>query len=182
MIHFVPTGPITPAMTKAIRSHATKESRRIKRQQRQLALWSKPLTTKSSFLEDNVCRCLFAQAPPLLGSSETAKPKSHSAIKKQQVADRYKICFGCHRIQFIALSQPGQLMVANTYPEITALLQLKLDPFNSLPGLPSSLSLVDSRAFNEITTHRKRSLFCSSSLWQSIFGPVVISSKLSFHL
>ena len=154
-IHFIPNGPITSDTRKKIRSHVTTETRRKQRQQRHLSLQPKaPLPSlKSPFLEENICKCSIVSTIASSNGSPATKPLSRSALHRQQIADSYKICPRCRGVQFSALSNMGQIRVANPTPGVVTLLQGGFDPFSTLPGLPGDLSHQDLTAIHELKVH-----------------------------
>jgi hypothetical protein len=78
------------------------------------------------------------------------------ALQKQlAIADSYKICHHCRRMQFTELSWPGKVRVMKVcFPSVLPFLEAEFDPFHSLPELSVlGQSRTAHRALNELKAH-----------------------------
>lgn len=141
---------------KRIRSHIAGNLRR-KKLQVLLNPTGVPLPSETEEAQVNgttkFCTCVILQnASP---SKEDAKSK---VLQKQRaIADSYKICQRCHKVQFLELSWLGQLKAARQrIPSVTPFLESEFDPFESLPELAYYKQTPQSkRMLNEIKAHCK---------------------------
>lgn len=142
--------------SKRMRSHIAENLRLKKRQLLLNPQRPKPVREHTS-LDGNFCACACSvvQTPTTL--VETVKTKSRAMEKQHAIADSYKICQRCHKVQFTELSWPGQLKAARArIPVVSSFLEAEFDPFDSLPELSSyKHSTVTQRSLNELKAHSK---------------------------
>jgi hypothetical protein len=156
VFRFLPSGPPSEATKKAIRSHVMVEAKRKQRQQKILSLGAKVSRVPPTTFEESLCKC--SATPPVTLASGSQSPdstgsdqsQSRSVVRKQDVADSYKVCPQCHRVQFDQLSQQGQLKIIRWHTGIPGFLGSGCDPFLSTPKLPFALTPAQAHQFNDL--------------------------------
>ncbi|KAH6699053.1 hypothetical protein BKA61DRAFT_621914 [Leptodontidium sp. MPI-SDFR-AT-0119] len=140
------------AQKRLIRSHAAAQHNlRRKEQQRQKALQSLPTL-------NSLCTCDFSPSSlPWAGSwtsvqdSPRAQKISRVEEKRQRLADSYKICVRCKKLQFNELSRASQVAVMRMMsPHIAAFCQAEFDPFGILPESPWHLNPGEMNELHEV--------------------------------
>lgn len=148
-------GKGSPAEIHAIRSHAAvQHNQRRREKQRQLSALAAPTI-------NSLCMCNFTaglQPPPKVESlsptTEVAIPRKRSSAvqeKKQRIADSYKICVYCKKLQFVELSRASQTAVLRMMsPHVVAFCQSDFDPFGVLPEYPGHMRPQETRELDEV--------------------------------
>lgn len=153
-VQYKPNQPRDQETAKRIRSHIAGNLRRKKLQ----VLHNPAVVPSTNILPQiqpsvasNFCTCVLLQ----IASSSKGDAKSKALQKQRAIADSYKICQRCHKVQFLELSWLGQLKAARQrIPNVTPFLESEFDPFESLPELSHyKQSPQAKRLMNEFKAH-----------------------------
>ncbi|KAG4442703.1 hypothetical protein IFR05_001810 [Cadophora sp. M221] len=140
------------AQKRLIRSHAAvQHNLRRKEQQRQKALQSLPTLNSLCTCDFNPRFLPWAEAWTSVPDTSRAQKISRVEEKRQRLADSYKICVRCKKLQFNELSQPSQVAVMRMLsPHIAAFCQAEFDPFGILPEAQWHLNSGERNELNEV--------------------------------
>jgi hypothetical protein len=138
--------------SKLIRSHLEENTCHRKLQPQPLNPRKK---TEGSFLDGLFCICSVTRPPAAPVEEVKSYPSSRAIQKQLAIADNYKICQHCHRMQFTELPWPGQVRIVKArFPSVLPFLEAEFDLFHSLPELSIlGQSRAAHRALNELKAH-----------------------------
>jgi hypothetical protein len=136
--------------SKRIRTHIA-QHRRLKKKQ---LLLNQPRKQETDPLSGSFCLC---SVDPPQSVSELEDTTSRAVQKQRAIADSYKICPRCRKLQFNLLSWSEKLnAVKGRVPSIYRWLEAEFDPFQSLPEFSLYKQSANTRrSMNEIKTHCK---------------------------
>lgn len=151
-IQYRPGQPRDRETSKLIRSHVVEHTRRRKRH----LLLNQPKACEGS-PQGTFCSCSISKPANDHVDASAADAISRALQKQCTIADTYKICQRCRRLQFRELSWFGKMKIAKArVPSIFPFLEAEFDPFQSLPELSSTkLSSQNRHLMNEIKAHCK---------------------------